>query len=126
MVAPNAPRIARTLFKDDEVLSSAVRVRRRHPSDRGRNIEIDLLVTGRRHLLVCEAKSSVTAEKASAFVEKVRSIPEFFPEFVGFTVLPVIASMAIEPSLVAHLSRLHIYALAFGDEMMEILNAGAF
>jgi hypothetical protein len=126
MVAPNAPRIARTLFKDDEVQASAVRVRRRHASDPGRNIEIDLLVAGRRHLLVCEAKSSVTAEKAVAFLEKTRSITEFFPEFSGFTVLPLIASVAIESSLVAHLSRLHIYALGFGDETMEILNEGVF
>jgi len=126
MVAPNAPRIARTLFKDDEVLASAIRVKRQHPSDSGRNIEIDLLVVGRRHLLVCEAKSKVTTEKAAAFLEKARSIPEFFPEFSSFTVLPMIASVAIEPSLVTHLSRLRIYALGFGDETMEILNEGAF
>ena len=126
MVAPNAPRIARALFKDDDVQTSAVRVRRRHPSDPGRNIEIDLLVVGRRHLLVCEAKSSVTAEKAAAFLEKARSIPEFFPEFSGFAVLSMIASVAIESSLVACLSRLHIYAMGFGDETMEILNEGAF
>lgn len=126
MVAPNAPRVAQALFKDDEVQASAVRVRRRHPSDPGRNIEIDLLVVGRRHVLVCEAKSSVTAEKAAAFLEKMRLIPEFFPEFAGLTVLPMIASVAIESSLVAHLSRLHICALGFGDETMEILNKDAF
>ena len=126
MVAPNAPRIARTLFEGDEVLTSAIRVKRRHPPDPGLNIELDLLVVGSRHLLVGEAKSKVTVEKAMAFLEKMRSIPEYFPEFSGFTVLPLIASVGIESSLVAHLSRLHIYALAFGDETMEILNEGAF
>lgn len=34
--------------------------------------------------------------------------------------------LAIESSFVAHLSRLHIYALGFGDETMEILNKDAF
>ena len=126
MVMPNAPRIARQLFKDDEIQASAVRVRRRHPVDPNRNIEIDLMVVGRRHLLVCEAKSTVTADKAAAFLEKARSISEFFPELSGFTVLPMIASVAIESSLVTYLSRLHIYALGFGDETMEILNEGAF
>ncbi len=126
MVAPNAPRIARTLFNGDEVLTSSIRVKRRHPSDPGLNIELDLLVVGHRHLLVGEAKSKVTVEKAVAFLDKMRSIPEYFPEFSGFTVLPLIASVGIESSLVAHLSRLHIYALAFGDETMEILNEGAF
>ena len=126
MVTPNAPRIARKLFKEDEIQASAVRVRRRHPVDPDRNIEIDLMVVGRRHLLVCEAKSTVTADKAAAFLEKARSISEFFPELSGFTVLPMIASVAIESSLVTYLSRLHIYALGFGDETMEILNEGAF
>ena len=126
MVAPNAPRIARTLFEGDEVLTSSIRVKRRHPSDPGLNIELDLLVVGRSHLLVGEAKSKVTVEKAMAFLEKMRSIPEYFREFSGFTVLPLIASVGIESSLVAHLSRLRIYALAFGDETMEILNEGAF
>ena len=126
MVAPNAPRIARTLFEGDEVLTSSIRVKRRHPSDPGLNIELDLLVVGHRHLLVGEAKSKVTVEKAVAFLDKMRSIPEYFPEFSGFTVLPLIASVGIESSLVAHLSRLRIYALAFGDETMEILNEGAF
>ena len=77
-------------------------------------------------MLVGEAKSKVTVEKAIAFLEKMRSIPEYFREFSGFTVLPLIASVGIESSLVAHLSRLRIYALAFGDETMEILNEGAF
>ena len=126
MVAPNAPRIARTLFEGDEVLTSAIRVKRRHPSDPGLNIELDLLVVGSRHLLVGEAKSKVTVEKAVAFLEKMRSIHEYFPEFSGFTILPLIASVGIESSLVAHLSRLRIYALAFGDETMEMLNEGAF
>ena len=126
MVAPNAPRIARSIFRDDEVLGSAIRLRRQHPSDSGRSIELDLVVYGRRHLLVCEAKSKVTPEKAAAFLEKTGSFAEFFPEYNGFTVVPMIASVSIEPSLVSHLTRLRIYALGFGDETMEILNQGEF
>jgi len=126
MVAPNAPRIARSLFGGDDVLTSSIRVRRRHPSDSGQTIELDLLVAGGSHVLVGEAKSKVTVDKAVAFLEKVRAVPEFFPEFKGFTILPMIASVNIEPSLVAHLSRLRIYALGFGDETMEILNGGDF
>ena len=126
MVAPNAPRIAKALFKNDDVLGSAIRLRRRHPSDLAQSIEIDLLVYGERHLLVCEAKSKVTPEKAAAFLEKVRTIPSFFPEYSRFKILPMIASVSIEPSLVAHLTRLRIYALGFGDETMELLNASEF
>ena len=126
MVAPNAPRIARALFKGDEVLASSIRVRRRHPSDPGQTIELDLLVAGGSHVLVGEAKSKVTVDKAVAFLEKARSVPEFFPEFRGFTIVPLIASVNIEPSVVAHLSRLRIYALGFGDETMEILNGDEF
>ena len=122
MVAPNAPRIARQLFQGDEVLTSSIRVCRRHPSNSGLTIELDLLVVGGSHVLVGEAKSKVTVEKVAAFLEKVRSISEFFPELSGFDILPMIASVNIEPSLVVHLSRMGVYALGFGDETMEILN----
>ena len=126
MVAPNAPRIARQLFEGDDVLTSSIRIRRRHPSDSGRTIEFDLIVASKGHVLVVEAKSKVTAEKIVAFLGKVRLLPEFFPEFTGFTVLPMIASVNIEPSLVTHMSRLRVYALGFGDETMEVLNKDDF
>lgn len=126
MVHPNAARIAGKLFGDDPIETLAIRVKRRHPADASRMMELDLLVVGEKHLLVGEAKSTPTVEKADAFLEKVREVPDFFPEYAGRTILPLLASVSFDPSLVTYLSRQRLYALGFGDETMELLNEGAF
>ncbi len=123
---PNAERIAQKLFGDGPIESLAIRTKRRHPSDASRQIELDLLVAGRSHLLIGEAKSSPTIEKADAFLEKVREVKDFYPEYAGHTILPLLASVSFDPSLVAYLSRRRIFALGFGDETMELLNEDAF
>ncbi len=126
MVHPNAARIAGKLFGGDSIETLAIRVKRRHPSDPSRIMELDLLVAGRRHVLIGEAKSTPTVEKADAFLEKAREMPDFFPEFAGHKVLPLMASVSFDPSLVAYFNRCRLYALGFGDDTMELLNEGAW
>src|SRR5690606_27480812 len=111
---------------DDIVKTLAIRVRRRHPHDRSRMMELDLLVAGDNFLLVGEAKSTPTVEKAKDLLAKVEEIPIFFPEFANHTLLPLLASVSFEESLLAYLNRKRIYALGFGTETMELLNFGAF
>ncbi len=48
MVVPNARRIAAEIFPDDPVVRLAQRVRQVHPADRGRMLELDLMVAGQR------------------------------------------------------------------------------
>lgn len=126
MVHPNAARIAGQLFSDDPIETLAIRVKRRHPKDASRMIEIDLLVAGDRHLLIGEAKSTPTMEKSNDFLEKVASVAEFFPEYARHKVLRLLASVSFDSSLLAYLSRQKVYALGFGDNTMELLNKDAF
>ncbi len=53
-------------------------------------------------------------------------MPDFFPEYAGRTIQPLLASVSFDPSLVTYLTRRRLYALGFGDETMELLNEGAF
>jgi hypothetical protein len=126
MVHPNAPRIAAKLFGDDPIRMLAIRVKRRHPSDPARMMELALLVAGERHVLLGEAKSTPTVEKADAFLEKMAQFADFFPEYAGHTILPMLASVSFDHSLVTYLSRRRTYALGFGDETLELLNEGEF
>ena len=126
MVHPNATRIARQLFGDDPIETLAIRVKRRHPSDSSRMLELDLLVAGKKYLLIGEAKSTPTVEKTDAFLDKVKDIPAFFPEYADRKVLPLMASISFEPSLLAYFTRKKLCALGFGDETMEILNENAW
>jgi hypothetical protein len=126
MVAPNARRIAAEIFPSDPVNRLAQRVRQVHPTDRGRMLEIDLLAAGREYLMVVEAKRRLTTEKIREFVEKVRTVPEFMPEYAGHILVPVVASVTIPPSEITFLNRQKVYGVAMGDETMQLINLGQF
>lgn len=126
MVAPNARRIASEIFADDPIVRLAQRFRQVHPADAGRMMEIDLLAAGRDHLMIVEAKRRLNPDKIREFVEKVRSIPEFMPEYARHELVPVVASVTIEPSVIAFLNRQKVYGVAMGDETMELVNLGQF
>jgi mannitol-specific phosphotransferase system IIBC component len=126
MVVPNARRIAAEIFPSDPVVRMAQRLRQVHPSDPGRMIEIDLLVAGREHLMIVEAKRRISPEKIREFLDAVGSIPEFLPEYANHKLVPVIASVTIEPTVITFLNRQRVYGVAMGDETMQLVNAGQF
>jgi hypothetical protein len=126
MVAPNVRRIASQIFPADPVVRLAQRLRQVHPTDRGRMIEIDLLAAGHQHLMVVEAKRRLNAEKIREFVDRTASIPEFLPEYAGHTLVPVVASVTIEPSVITFLNHSRVYGVAMGAETMELVNLGQF
>jgi hypothetical protein len=126
MVAPNARRLALEIFPSDPVIRLAQRVRQVHRTDPGRMLEIDLLAAGQSHLMVVEAKRRLNPDKIREFVEKVNSIPEFMPEYAQHVLVPVVASVTIEPSVITFLNRQKVYGVAMGDETMELVNLGQF
>ena len=126
IVWPNATRVASELFGTDPVLSIGRRLVRRLPTDAGRHMEIDILASGRQHVMVIEAKRKLDAEKVREFVERLSQLAEFFPETAGLRLMPVIASVTIEESVIAFLNRQKVYGLAMGDETMELVNRGQF
>jgi hypothetical protein len=126
MVAPNASRIASQIFPSDPIMSSGPRVKRWHPQDRSRMIEIDFMVAGRTHLMVVEAKRRLDPDKIREFIQKIASVPEFFPEYARHKLVPVVAAVSIDPSVITFLNRQRVYGLAMGDETMELVNLGQF
>jgi len=65
-----------------------------------------------------------TLDRVEAFVEFVKSgqFFEYFPEYRGRVLKPVFSSLSIPESLVAYLTRQGVYAVAMGDEVMQVLN----
>ncbi|MCZ7636027.1 MAG: DUF1003 domain-containing protein [Verrucomicrobia bacterium] len=126
MVAPNARRIASEIFPADPVVRVTQRFRQVHPADRGRMLEIDLLAAGLKHLMVVEAKRRLDPEKIREFVEKVGTLPEFLPEYAAHKLIPVVASVNIDPSVITFLNRHRVYGVAMGDETMQLVNLGQF
>lgn len=122
MVWPNLPRVASQVFGGRQPLFSAIRLKRRLPWERSRLKEIDLLAVSDDAVLVCEAKSKPTPEKSREFLQSLDDFKEFFPEYNDFKVIPMVASIAFDDSLLTHMTREGVVALGFGGETMEILN----
>ncbi|MGF1656993.1 MAG: hypothetical protein ACFCU3_08460 [Verrucomicrobiales bacterium] len=125
MVWPNLNRIATEAFSGGEVKFQAIRLVRRHPLDRGKSMELDLLAVGATDVLICEAKSKVNAAKVKEFTQRLELFPEFFPEYKDLTIRPMVASIAFDVSVIAHMTARGILALGFGGHTMEVLNPEA-
>lgn len=126
MVAPNAARIVARIFPDNPPLMLAQRIRRRHSEDPSRMIELDLVAAGKGYLVVFEAKRRVNPDKIREFVDRISVIRDYFPEHAASRVVPVIASVNIESSVIAYLNRQKVYGVAMGDETMDLVNLGGF
>lgn len=101
----------------------AQRMRRRHPGDRSRTREFDLIAVTDDTLFVNETKSTVRPSGVERFADSLPEILAFFPEYAGYTVVPIMSSLSIPPEMVAALTARGIYAMGMGPDAMELLNA---
>lgn len=124
LVAPNLPRIIRevTPCTADDGLSMAVRVRRAHPAQRGRQQEYDVIVSCGTYALFNETKSQLRPGDVEKLISKLSEVRDFFPEYHAVKIIASLASLYVDPSLVNYASRHGILVLATGDELMDIQN----
>ena len=127
IVAPSVRRMARELFDCGEELLFTSRIDRVRSDDRSRRREFDVLYVGDRALLLNETKSSPRGADVRRFVRLVRSGEFFlyFPEYRDLPIVPVFSSLSLPDNLVTQLTRNGVYALAMGDEAMQVLNLDA-
>lgn len=123
IVAPSLRRIVLDDLGFGEVEFFAPRVEKRHPVTKQAR-EFDVVAAGAKAVLLNETKSTPTLDRVEAFVEFVKSgqFFEYFPEYRGRVLKPVFSSLSIPESLVAYLTRQGVYAVAMGDEVMQVLN----
>jgi len=122
IVAPNLPRVAAELLGCDRPSLFAVRVVRHFDAE---TREYDALVVCADAVLVNETKSKLLPAQVGAFVDKLAELPRVFPEYAGKRVVGVLASLAVEPGVLALASRCGIAVMAMGEDTMEVLNPEA-
>jgi len=125
MVWPNLKRIASEVFRGEDVLFQAIRLKRRLDGDHSKMMELDLLAVGERDVVVCEAKSRVTVEKVREFTQALATFKDFFPEYAGKRLWPMVASVYIDSSVIAFMTSQKVLAVGFGGETMDLLNPEA-
>jgi uncharacterized protein CbrC (UPF0167 family) len=112
--------------EEDEVEHFAVRVRRRHPQERGWSQEFDVLAACGDYVLINETKSSLNVNDVNDFVKMMESAREFFPEYADRHFIGAIASLYVDDSVVRYGQKRGVLVLGLGDYMMEVLNAPDF
>ena len=127
IVAPSARRLAREVFDCGDLQRFLTRASVIRSDDRSRTREFDALYVGTRAVLVNQTKSSPRAEDARAFVEFLQSgeFARYFPEYAELPIVPAFSSLNIPDDMVTYLTRRGVYALAMGDEALQVLNLEA-
>jgi hypothetical protein len=120
ILAPNLKRLAIEHFGFPHLEDFGIRRLRRQS---GRLMEFDTVVVGPAAVILGEAKSSPSLDHAEAFAAKVKVFFDYFPEHHGRRLIAVLGSWAIPQPVVERLTTLGIYAMAMGEDTMELVNA---
>ncbi len=124
IVAPSIRRLAREVFDCGGLQHFATRTARTRSDAPSHEREFDALYVGTQAVLLNETKASARPEYAGAFVRFLESgqFARYFPEYRELPIVPVFSSLSIPAELVTYLTRRGIYAVAMGDEAMQVLN----
>ena len=127
IVAPSVRRLAPEVFDSGRLQSFATRVSCIRRDDLARGREFDALYVGTRAVLLNDTKSSPRINDARRFARFVESgeFARYFPQYRDLPIVPVFSSLSIPEDMVEYLTRRGIYALAMGDEDMQVLNLEA-
>jgi hypothetical protein len=125
ILAPNLRRLARDHFQFPTIDDFMIRRWRRRPGAAGVETEFDTLVVGPDAVILGEAKSTPTLKDVEDFAAKVAVFYEFFPEYQGRRLIPVLGSWGMADPIVDALTARRIYAMRMGEETMELANAAA-
>ncbi|MFQ3609577.1 MAG: hypothetical protein SNJ55_13165, partial [Chloroherpetonaceae bacterium] len=122
IVAPNIRRLAQEVFDVGDLVDFSVRRFVTHSQDKSRFKDFDALFIGSRGIILNETKSTVRQSYIDEFIAFIPTVFEYLPEHRGKKVIPVFSSLYIPENFVNYLTKHKIYALAMGDETMEVLN----
>jgi hypothetical protein len=128
LVAPSLARILSEVVScpaDTEVILNT-RIRRRHPTQAGKMLEIDAIAECADYVLFNETKTQLTPEKVKDFLDKLTQVRDFFPEYQHRTILGAVSSLRVEASLVEYASRQGLLVLGGGEELMALQNTPGF
>ena len=121
IVAPSLRGVAREYFKVEGFDNFYVRNRRKNPSGDGRR-EFDVVAYTQNYLFIVETKSTPRTAYIHDFIKFIPQISQWFPESAGKAIIPIFASLYLEPDTISFLSKNNILALGMKDENMDILN----
>ena len=128
IVAPSVRRLAREVFDCGDLVYFGTRQTVTREDDRSRRREFDALYVGTRAVLLNQTRSSPRSADACAvrgFFKRSGEFAKYYPLCRELLIVPGFASLNTPEEMVRYLTRHGIYALAMGDEAMQVLNLEA-
>ncbi len=125
LVAPSLSRIVQEIL-GQEVADLSVRRKRRLAA--GRTWEFDAIaITEGRQVGLNSTKSTLRSADVDHFINKeIVAFREFFPEYADYPVVGILASLAVEESVLNYAERQGLVVLGVGDALMEVKNRPGF
>jgi len=122
IVAPNISGIAREYFGCSDIKDFMVRRRKRNTKDASKVREFDVIAVCDDKVIINETKSNPKIEYINEFINVLKEIYDYFPEYRGKKIIPIFSSLYIPEDLVTYLTKNRIYAMAMKDDTMDLLN----
>jgi len=109
-------------FKDEMAAFKDENRRKRHPTDRSRRKEFDLIACTADVVFWNETKVGPKMRYLAEFVEGNESIFEFFPELAGKRLVKIASALSMNGEEITYLTKNRCYAMTLGEETMDLVN----
>jgi hypothetical protein len=123
LVAPSLSRIIEAKLHEP-VLDLMPRRKRRLADGRVREFDAVALTAS----LVClnSTKATLRSADVDRFIEDIAAFRDFFPEYDALPLVGILASLAVDESVLNYAEATGFFVLAVGDQLMEIKNRPDF
>lgn len=122
MAFPNVPRIAQEYFDEQTILFKAVRVDVHRPEAEYGVYEFDGIVETENKVFLLESKYTIRMKYIESLPKLIDTFHLCFPQYADKELITLFASMSIPENMLKKLTKMGIYAMALGDDNMDLLN----
>jgi len=122
IVAPNISGIVQKYFGCSDIKDFMVRRRKKNTKDVSKVREFDVIAVCDDKVIINETKSNPKIEYINEFINVLKEIYDYFPEYRDKKIIPIFSSLYIPEDLVTYLTKNRIYAMAMKDDTMDLLN----
>ncbi len=122
IVAPNIAGIAKKYFNVDDFEFFAIRVKCKNSVDATSSREFDVIAVSKEFFFINETKSTAKISYVSEFIDVLKVIYNYFPNYKEKKVVPIFSSLSIPDDVQKYLTKHHIYAMTMKDDTMDLVN----
>jgi len=122
-VYPNLPRVIQETV-GQEPGRVAIRVKQRGPD--GRRKEFDAYAVTENLVFLNGTNATLRSADVDAFISEIATFRDYLPEYRDLPLVGILATLAVEESVLSYTEKQGLLVLAVGDEVMEVKNRPGF